>query len=169
MKPKLAEPVASMLPRRLRAAIVLGMGAYFVLGPIWTQVLHRPGRTHQAWWRPMTWQMYHSVGLNNCQGEFWAVRDGQRVNYTQSEIAEALPRLYGGGGKGNRWDPGRQVRAYDVVWNDANDVAAMAKLVCEREPDPAKADVRVYARCAPGEPGGRWRELQDGSKNMCAP
>ena len=86
-----------MWQRHLRAVVVVGLGSYFVLGPIRTQVLMEPESSSKAPWRPMSWHMYHSVGLDNCQGEFWAVRDGQRVDYTRREREKARPRLYGGG------------------------------------------------------------------------
>ena len=156
-----------MWQRHLRAAIVLGLGAFFLIGPAQSQVFMQPGRSAEAPWRPMTWHMYHSVGHDNCQGEFWAIRNGQRVNYTKKELEAALPRIRGGGNN-SRWDAGRHVREHDVVWGINYDVRDMAKLVCAHEPDPAKADVRVFARCAPGEPGGKWEEIQDGSTNLCA-
>lgn len=154
-----------MLPRWLRALIVVGMGAFFLLGPIHPQVFLGPARSNEAPWRPMQWHMYHSVGLDNCQGEFWAIRDGRRFDFTKRELEKALPRVRGGGN--SRWDAGRHVRRFDVVWNNKNDVKEMAKLVCDREPDRANAEVHVYARCAPSYPGGRWQEIQDGSKNLC--
>lgn len=152
--------------RHLRAAIVLGLGAFFVIGPAQSQVLLHPGRSQEEPWLPMTWHMYHSVGLENCQGEFWAVRNGQRVDYTRAELEKILPRLRGGGN--SRWDAGRHVRTYDVVWNTTHDVNEMGKLICAHEPDPSKAEVHAIARCAPTIPG-RWVEIADGSRNLCAP
>jgi hypothetical protein len=152
--------------RHLRAAVVVGMGIYFLLGPARTQVLMEPESTSRLPWRAMAWHMYHNVGLENCQGEFWAMRNGQRVEYTRKELEKALPRIYGGG-NGSRWDAGRHVRSYDVVWNSNNKVPDMARLLCEREPDRSQADVRAWARCAPGYPGGPWKQMQDGSKNLC--
>ena len=43
----------------------------------------------------MQWHMYHSVGLDNCQGEFWAIRDGKRFDYCQwGELAKCY-KWYG--------------------------------------------------------------------------
>lgn len=155
-----------MWRRHLRAAIILGLGGFFLLGPVHTQVFLGPQRSTSAPWRPMAWHMYHSVGLDNCQGSFWAMREGARVDYSKAELEKALPRRRG---TRSRWDAGRQVRERDVVWGNTYELTDLARLVCEREPDRAKADVRAYARCAPGEPGGRWVELSDGTRNLCAP
>lgn len=153
-----------MWGRHLRAAIVIALGIFFVVGPAQSQVFLLPGRSQEAPWRPMTWHMYHSVGLDNCQGELWAVRDGKRVDYTQKELDAILPRIRGGGN--SRWDAGRHVRKYDFVWNTTHNVKDMAKQVCAKEPDPSKAEVHAIARCAPSIPG-RWVTVADGSQNLC--
>lgn len=152
----------------LRFGIFLAAGAFFLLGPIETQVFLGPARSVRRPYLPMHWHMYHGVGVSFCQAKLFAQRDGARVEYTKDELNRAV-------GKGTprskkraeRFKVGNKVRTDDVMLATESDLAEVSRALCKAEPDAEAADVRAEMRCSPPPPSGAWRQVEDGSANLC--
>lgn len=151
-----------VLPRQLRAAIFAGLAAFICLGPAYPQVYLGTPRSSARPWLPMAWAMYHSVGTDLCQADFWAMRDGQRVDLGREELEKRVARQRGTW----KYDVGRKVRERDLVWSGPEELPEIARLICAREPDPKNADVRAFARCSVREPGP-WTQIASGDVNLC--
>lgn len=147
----------------LRFGVFLATGAFFLLGPIETQVFLGPARSVKRPYLPMRWQMYHSVGVGFCQAQLYTQRDGVRVAYAQDELSRAIGRGTARGGK-RRFNVGKKARAYDVTFSNESELAEIVPSLCKGEPG---ADVRAEMRCSPPLPGGKWRMVEDGSINLC--
>lgn len=152
--------------RHLRALFFVAAGAFFVLGPVHTQVFLGKHRTAKHPFRPMAWQMYHTVGVGLCQATFWEERDGERVDYPRATLQEVIASNVGP----------RRARASAVVTTARErDVRLgarahypkIARGLCAMDAEGA-ADVRAHVRCSPPLPGGKWEVVEAGGRNLCS-
>lgn len=147
----------------VRLAIFVTLGAFFVLGPIETEVLLGPARTSKRPWLPMNWHAYQGMGVNYCQAQIRAVRDGALEEYAPADLAKAVGR---GSGRtrrrAERFAIGKKARENDVIFAADTELADTVKVLCSVD-----HDVRAEMRCAPAWPGGKWRQVEDGASNLC--
>ena len=144
--------------RHIRAAVFVVVGAFCVVGPAYHELLDGPSYNGQRPWIPMAWHMYHSVGTDMCQAQFFAEHDGAPVELAQPVLQKAIGRVRGHG----KYGVGRKVRANDVLFSGEVELPDISRALCKSEPD-----IRAYVRCAPPMPGGDWRVVQTGEENLC--
>lgn len=153
----------------LRLGIFVVLGAFFLLGPIETQVFLGPARSVKRPYLPMHWHMYHGVGVGFCQAQLYAERDGARVALTKDEVSKAVGRGSPRSRKrSERFNVGKKARANDLLLPNEGELADVARALCAAEPNQATADVRAQMRCSPPAPSGPWRTVEDGEANLCA-
>jgi len=145
--------------RHLRAASVVLVGGWLLLGPAYPHVFMGQPHNENRPLSPMAWRMYNSVGLEMCQARFWSVANG---DITGERLERAVGKRKGRG----HYGIGRKVRANDVLFTTANDLPEIARALCKSEPDRSNADVRGYVRCSPDDPA-RWEVVTTGDRNLC--
>lgn len=147
----------------VRFGFFVAVAAFFVLGPIRTEVLLGPGRTSTHPWRPMNWHAYQGMGVGYCQAQVHAMRDGRRAEYAPADLVKAVGR---GSAKtrrrAERSAVGKKARENDIIYANDAELADTVKVLCQVDPD-----VRAEMRCAPAYPGGKWRLVEDGASNLC--
>src|SRR3954463_6612484 len=114
-----------------RFAIFVALGAFFVLGPIETEVLLGPARTSKRPWRPMNWHAYQGMGVNYCQAQIHAVRDGARAEYAPADLGKAVGRAAARTRRrSERFAVGKKAREDDIIFATDTELGDAVKVLC---------------------------------------
>ncbi len=128
--------------------VFLALIAFILGGPTWNHILHHNNRIFRSW------DMYHVIGKNFVNVQFYTKVNGELVpvNYLEAIGYKGVKEV---------WRAGRGKRELRIVGTER--LAELIQEVCKAEPDPSV--VRVKARIATLKNG--WAPLFNGSEKIC--